>query len=117
MAQRPGESPKPPETKPGYGRVGKPKSYKEPAFLQNQQSINDRKRRAKARTLTEALESGRAEAKPGAKVDLSGVPVGEAGRAGAAIQRSLQRSAPRRAAAKAKGRAYKARTAKRSGGR
>jgi len=75
------------------------------------------KNRAKVRTLTDALESGRAEAKPGAKLDISGVPLGEAGRAGAAFEQSLKRSAPRRAAAKAKGRAYKARTAKRSGGR
>ncbi len=81
-----------------------------------QATVAKQKQRSKVRLLTEALESGRAEAKPGAVVNLSG-PIGEAGRAGAAIQRSLRRSAPRRAAAKAKGRAYKARTAKRSGGR
>ena len=75
------------------------------------------KRRSSVRQLTDALESGRAEAKPGAKVDLGGVSIGEAIRAGTAITSSLRRSAPRRAAAKAKGRAYKARTAKRSGGR
>ena len=75
------------------------------------------KRRSRARRLTDVLESGRAEAKPGAKVDLSGLPLSEAARTGSAINRSLKRSAPRRAAAKAKGRAYKARTANRTGGR
>lgn len=75
------------------------------------------KNRAKVRTLTDALESGRAEAKPGAKPDFSGVSILEAQRAGRAFQKSLRASAPRRAAAKAKGRAYKARTATRTGGR
>ncbi len=75
------------------------------------------KRRSSVRQLTEVLESGKAEAKPGAKLEFSGVPILEAQRAGKAVQKSLRASAPRRAAAKAKGRAYKARTAKRSGGR
>ncbi len=91
-------------------------SITEPTNKVAQQRKKSAKQRSRVRELTEALESGRAEANPGAVVNLSG-PILEAGRAGAAIQRSLQRSAPRRAAAKAKGRAYKARTAKRSGGR
>jgi len=79
----------------------------------NRKQLN--KRRSSVRQLTDALESGRAEAKPGAKVELGmGVPVGEAARAARAITKSLRASAPRRAAAKAKGRAYKARKATRT---
>jgi len=79
--------------------------------------VAQRKRRSSVRELTEALESGRAEAKPGVKPNFGGVPIMEAQRAGRAFRRSLRASAPRRAAAKAKGRAYKARTATRTGGR
>ncbi len=79
--------------------------------------VAQRKQRSSVRQLTQALESGRAEAKPGAKPNFRGVPIMEAQRAGRAFQKSLRASAPRRAAAKAKGRAYKARTAIRSGGR
>ncbi len=90
-------------------------SITEPTNKNPKQQLN--KRRSSVRQLTDALESGRAEAKPGAIVELGGVPIGEASRAGRALAKSLRASAPRRAAAKAKGRAYKARTAKRSGGR
>lgn len=75
------------------------------------------KRRARVRQLTAALESGRAEAKPGARFEFGkGVPILEAQRAGRAVAKSLRESAPRRAAAKAKGRAYK-RKMSRTGGR
>jgi len=92
-------------------------SITEPKNKVAQQRQQRAKRRSSTRQLTDALESGKAEAKPGAKFEFSGVPILEAQRAGRAVQKSLRASAPRRAAAKAKGRAYKARTATRSGGR
>jgi len=87
---------------------------------------------AKAKELRSALKSGRAEAKPGAKLLDLGPPLRgldiiqpnprtvrrlEIQDTNEAIKKSLRQSKGRRAEAKAKGRAYKARSSSRSGGR
>ncbi len=86
----------------------------------------------KAKELRAALKSGRAEAKPGAKLLDLGPPLRggdiilpsarvqrrlEVSATNQAIKKSLRQSKGRRAEAKAKGRAYKARSSSRSGGR
>ncbi len=86
----------------------------------------------KAKELRSALKSGRAEAKPGAKLLDLGPPLRgldiilpnprvqrrlEVSATNQAIKKSLRESKGRRAEAKAKGRAYKARNSSRSGGR